>query len=91
VEIRVNPWPLYYWQKKTGLVGPASHRVELRCGYITARRMLAPKGASGRFWPDLFGCNYSRQPKNQKDAERRFHVQTPFQFMSSSVTRWNPA
>jgi hypothetical protein len=30
-------------QKKTGLVGPASYSVELRCGYITARRMLAPK------------------------------------------------
>jgi hypothetical protein len=30
-------------KKKTGLVGPASCSVELRCGYITARRMLAPK------------------------------------------------
>src|ERR1700690_3310266 len=30
-------------KKKTGLVGPASSSVELRCGYITARRMLAPK------------------------------------------------
>jgi hypothetical protein len=29
-------------KKKTGLVGPASYSVELRCGYITARRKLTP-------------------------------------------------
>jgi hypothetical protein len=27
-------------KKKTGLVGPAPYSVELRCGYITARRKL---------------------------------------------------
>jgi len=27
-------------KKKTGLVGPASRGVELRCGYITAQREL---------------------------------------------------
>jgi hypothetical protein len=42
--IRENPWPLFSLpKKKTGLVGPASSSVELRCGYITARRLLAPK------------------------------------------------
>jgi len=36
-----NPWPTFCWfKKKTGLVGPASRGVELRCGYITAQREL---------------------------------------------------
>ena len=38
--IGANPCPFSY-KKKTGLVGPASYSVELRCGYITARRKLA--------------------------------------------------
>ena len=35
-------------KKKTGLVGPVSSGVELRCGYITTRRELATR-FSGQF------------------------------------------
>jgi hypothetical protein len=39
-----------FFRRKENRAGwPGSYSVELRCGYITARRMLAPKGASGRF------------------------------------------
>jgi len=38
--ICANPLPVGWCKKKTGLVGPASRGVELRCGYITAQREL---------------------------------------------------
>jgi len=73
-------------KKKTGLVGPASSSVELRCGYITARRMLAPKVP-----PALFGqiCSDATPRVSRKIgiAWTVFHLQTPFQSGSSSITR----
>jgi hypothetical protein len=38
-------------------------RLHHSAAHAGAERCLRP------VWPDLFGCNYSRQPKNKKDAE----------------------
>jgi hypothetical protein len=64
--------------RKPGWLARSLCSVELRCGYITARRELAPKMRLA-VWPVRLPCTSSRQPKSETRKRVLFQVQLPYQ------------